>query len=483
MQSFQWNESVRSTELTQRDYSFIQPKYNQQQQVSRQREGGEHGDYGLYNSYGRYKEDDSGQRFTQYQLEGLRNDASTGQGQSNGMHLSAGHRFSLTENPTEYLNRPYLVIAVTHSGQQPQALEEHAGEGATTYGNQFLVHAESEYSWRPRQKHKPMVDGPQIAHVVGPEGEEIYTDEYGRVKLHFPWDRYSNEDDKSSCWVRVSQAWAGTRFGAIAIPRIGQEVIVDYLEGDPDQPIVTGRTYHAVNMPPYELPANKTQTGIKTRSSQGGDSGTFNELRFEDKKGQEQVYIHAEKNQDNVVENDETTEVGRDRTEHVGRNETITIDHDRTETVHHNETITIDNNRTESVGVNESISIGSNRDESVGNNESVSIGSNQSLKVGKSQSISVGKTKTENIKVANLLTVGAGMQVAIGLSMNTSVGASSSEQVGLVKHVLAGKQIQLVCGDSSLTLYADGKIALKGKEIEITGANSIKMNGEIIDLN
>jgi type VI secretion system secreted protein VgrG len=186
------------------------------------------------------------------------------------------------------------------------------------------------------------VQGPQTARVVvGPAGEEIFTDKYGRVKVQFHWDRYGKKDENSSCWVRVSQPWAGKNWGAIHIPRIGQEVIVDFLEGDPDQPIITGRVYNAEQMPPYDLPANKTQSGILTRSSKGGGAGNFNEIRFEDKKGAEQLFIHAEKNQDIEVENDETHWVGHDRTKTIDHDETTHVKHDRTETVDNNETITI----------------------------------------------------------------------------------------------------------------------------------------------
>jgi uncharacterized protein involved in type VI secretion and phage assembly len=145
-----------------------------------------------------------------------------------------------------------------------------------------------------RPSLEPIVQGPQTAIVVGPAGDEIYTDKYGRVKVQFHWDRYGKKDQNSSCWIRVSHPWAGQNWGMIAIPRIGQEVIVEFLEGDPDRPIITGRVYNADQMPPYALPANMTQTGIKTRSTKGGGVANFNEIRFEDKKGAEQVYIHAE---------------------------------------------------------------------------------------------------------------------------------------------------------------------------------------------
>ena len=177
--------------------------------------------------------------------------------------------------------------------------------------------------------------------VVGPGGEEIWCDKYGRVKVQFHWDRYGKKDENSSCWIRVAHQWAGGNWGVISLPRIGQEVIVDFLEGDPDQPIIVGSVYNADQMPPYALPANTTQSGIKSRSSKGGGPANFNEIRFEDKKGSEQLFIHAEKNQDIEVENDETHWVGHDRKKTIDHDETTHVKHDRTETVDNNETITI----------------------------------------------------------------------------------------------------------------------------------------------
>src|SRR5678816_2067559 len=196
--------------------------------------------------------------------------------------------------------------------------------------------------------------------------DRIYTDKYGRVKVQFHWDRYGKQDQNSSCWIRVSSPWAGKAWGGISIPRIGQEVVVDFLEGDPDQPIIIGRVYNAEQMPPYALPANMTQSGVKSRSSKGGGAANFNELRFEDKKGEEQVFLHAEKNQDIEVEHDETHWVGHDRKKTIDNDETTHVKHDRTETVDNNETITIHGARTETVDKDESITIGGARTESVG---------------------------------------------------------------------------------------------------------------------
>lgn len=177
--------------------------------------------------------------------------------------------------------------------------------------------------------------------MVGPAGEELFTDKYGRVMVQFFWDRLGKKNEKSSCWMRVSQPWAGKNFGMVHVPRIGQEVVVSFLEGDPDQPLITGRVYNAEQMPPWDLPANATQSGILSRSSKGGSYGNANALRFEDKKGAEQLWLHAEKDQLIEVEHDEKHWVGNDRVKNVDHDETTTVGHDRTETVGNNETITI----------------------------------------------------------------------------------------------------------------------------------------------
>ncbi|MDK2127096.1 type VI secretion system Vgr family protein, partial [Parachitinimonas caeni] len=312
----------------------------------------------------------------------------------------------------------------------------------------------SNLPFRPeRSTPKPIVQGPQTAVIVGPAGEEIWTDEHARVKVQFHWDRRGKKNDQSSCWVRVSQPWAGQNFGMVAIPRIGQEVVVSFLEGDPDQPLITGRVYNADQMPPWDLPGNKTQSGILSRSSQGGHYDHANALRFEDKKGAEEVWLHAEKDQRIEVEHDEshwvgndrrktidrdeTTIVHRHRTETVDGNETITVHQNRTETVDQNETLTIHQHRKERVDHNETISIGDNRNEDVGKNESVTIGKNQSLSVGSSRdkqigrneqdkisknwSIKVGQLKTETVGMAYMQNVGLAKMMTIGMAYNVNV--------------------------------------------------------------
>ncbi|GMB65112.1 hypothetical protein PPNK14_30030 [Pectobacterium parmentieri] len=199
-----------------------------------------------------------------------------------------------------------------------------------------------------------MVDGPQIATVVGPAGEEIYCDEYGRIKLQFPWDRYGASDDQSSCWVRVSQGWAGGQYGLIAIPRIGHEVIVSFLEGDPDQPIVTGRTFHATNRPPYELPTHKTRTVLRSRTHKGKG---FNELRFEDQSGQEEVFIHAQKDMNTVVLNNRSTKVNIDHSENVGRHQTIMVGENQGTEIRGTQRITVEKGRKTEITTTEELTV------------------------------------------------------------------------------------------------------------------------------
>ncbi|MEQ9864817.1 type VI secretion system tip protein VgrG [Pectobacterium aroidearum] len=361
---FRYAEAVSTAEVALKDYSFKTPAYGLLHQkisgeLEHQRESYQHFDYP-----GRFKQDPSGKAFTGYRLDALRAGATTGSGESNAAELMPGSSFTLTEHPNLALNIGWQLVAITHSGQQPQALEEESGGEPTTYSNSFEV-VKASTTWRADLPYKPMVDGPQIATVVGPAGEEIYCDQYGRVKLQFPWDRYGASDDQSSCWVRVSQGWAGGQYGLIAIPRIGHEVIVSFLEGDPDQPIVTGRTFHATNPSPYPLPANKTRTTLRTTTHKGAG---FNELRFEDQAGQEEVFIHAQKDMNTVVLNNRSTSVNVDHNENIGRDQTVVVQQNQTVSViadqvteiQGEQTVVVKKNRSTVVEDNETLRVTNN---------------------------------------------------------------------------------------------------------------------------
>lgn len=259
----------------------------------------------IFDYPGEYSEQSDGETYVDKKLQELQAQHERVQASGNARGMCAGCLFTLENYPRADQNKEYLVVSVSHDIKS-DALETSGGGGAEGFYSCQLEVTDSSKQYRSeRISPKPIVQGPQTAIVVGPEGEEIHCDQYARVKVQFHWDRYGENDQNSSCWVRVSQYWAGKKWGSIHIPRIGQEVLVSFLEGDPDQPLITGRVYNAENMPPYELPAKKTQSGVKSRSSKGGTRKHFNEIRFEDLKDREEIHVHAEKNLTTVVENHE----------------------------------------------------------------------------------------------------------------------------------------------------------------------------------
>jgi type VI secretion system secreted protein VgrG len=257
----------------------------------------------------------------------------------NTMGLGLGHLVSLRPGPDsgesfpfwreEDFGKQYFVVGATYSLSIDQLETGDVAGSDEPFKARYQL-LDSHTQFRPnRVTPKPHMNGPQTALVVGPAGEEIWTDKFGRVMVQFDWDRQGERNEKSSCWVRVAQAWAGARWGAQYLPRVGQEVIVAFLDGDPDRPIIRGHLYSKDNMPPYELPANQTQSGIKSRSSKGGGASNFNEVRFEDKKGHEELHFQAEKDMSTLVKHDQTLHVGTDRIIVVGNDETNHVRNDR----------------------------------------------------------------------------------------------------------------------------------------------------------
>ncbi|HCO5294222.1 TPA: type VI secretion system tip protein VgrG, partial [Escherichia coli] len=310
---------IRPSSVVTKDYTFKRPGWAGRFEQEGQHQDYQRTQYEVYDYPGRFK-GAHGQNFARWQMDGWRNNAETARGMGRSPEIWPGRRIVLTGHPQANLNREWQVVASELHGEQPQAVPGRQGAG-TALENHFAV-IPADRTWRPQPLLKPLVDGPQSAVVTGPAGEEIFCDEHGRVRVKFNWDRYNPADQDSSCWIRVAQAWAGTGFGHLAIPRVGQEVIVDFLNGDPDQPIIMGRTYHQENRTPGSLPGTKTQMTIRSKTYMG--SG-FNELKFDDATGREQVYIHAQKNMDTEVLNDRTTTVKHDHRETVKNDQTVTI--------------------------------------------------------------------------------------------------------------------------------------------------------------
>ncbi|MFB3302426.1 type VI secretion system Vgr family protein [Pseudomonas sp. AMR01] len=317
------------------------------------------GDYPLYDYPGTYVQSADGEHYARTRIEALQTLHEQIEFSGNARGLGSGHLFSLTGFSRQDQNREYLIVGIRYYIVQ-ESLESGGGSGSAQFESS-LTCIDAQQSFRPlANTHRPIVKGPQTALVVGPKGEEIWTDQYGRVKVHFHWDRHDQSNENSSCWIRVSQAWAGKNWGSMQIPRIGQEVIVSFLEGDPDRPIITGRVYNAEQTVPYDLPENATQSGMKSRSSKGGTPANFNEIRMEDKKGLEQLYIHAERNQDIVVEVDESHSVGHDRNKSIGHNETVTIGNNRLRIVKQEDILSVGQRKTDSISQSYVIEVGEN---------------------------------------------------------------------------------------------------------------------------
>jgi type VI secretion system secreted protein VgrG len=469
------------------DYNFEKPGMNLMSTEQTVLKLVNNANFEVYDYPGHYGQTDEGRRLVRIRMEEEETAYDVVQGESLYRALTPGEKFKLQGfEVAEENGQGYVLTSVEHEAIEPSEYESVPGGGSNGldperfYRNRFTCIPDSVVFRPQRISRKPVIEGPQTAVVVGPAGEEIYPDEYGRVKVQFHWDREGKRDENSSCWMRVSQIHAGQGWGYMDIPRIGEEVIVDFLEGDPDQPIITGRVYNGDNMPPFALPDGKTRRGNTTKTYQG--SG-FNEMSMDDTPGAEQIRIHAQYNMDSVVENDET------HTVHNNRTKAVDID----------EAMTIGNNQTLDVGVNRSVQVGVNHSETVGANQSITVGANQSTSVGSNQTNSVGIAKNEMIGAvsnemvgaAKATTVGAGYALSVGFAMNIAVGFYSFEQVGFDKSILVGgelkidvgSKVRIECGSSSLTMDAGGNIVLEGVQIHVKGSGPVKIEGAKIDLN
>ncbi|MBI5656716.1 MAG: type VI secretion system tip protein VgrG, partial [Geobacter sp.] len=280
-------QEIRAGKYTLNDFNFETPAANLMVEVPAKQTVGP-GEREVYDYPGRYDKRAEGDGVAKVRMQEEEAAITVINGSGNCRAFTSGCRFTLQGYSRDDMNeKDYVITSIRHDAKQEYASGETETELA--YVNNFTC-IPFDVPYRPlRKTPKPVVRGSQTAIVVGPSGEEIYTDKYGRIKVQFHWDREGKNDENSSCWIRVAQVWAGTGWGAMFIPRIGHEVIVDFLEGDPDKPIITGRVYHGTNNPPYKLPDEKTKSTIKTNSSPGG--GGFNEIRFEDKKHEEQIFI------------------------------------------------------------------------------------------------------------------------------------------------------------------------------------------------
>ncbi|MEZ2744971.1 type VI secretion system tip protein VgrG [Halopseudomonas bauzanensis] len=391
-----------------------------------------------YDYPGRFMDRNRGQHLATRTLEAHRSDYRLANGYSDQPTLTSGHFLALTEHPREDWNDLWLLTSVKHEGKQPQVLEENSttpsslgqtpsplagegwGEGEPTdtftqgYRNTFTA-TPWDIIHRPQAHHKKHpIHGTQTAIITGPENEEIHCDSYGRVKVQFHWDRHGQADAHTSCWLRVASNWAGDRYGGITIPRVGMEVLVTFLEGDPDQPLITGCLYHKTHQVPYNLPEHKTRSVFKTLSSPGDDG--FNELRIEDKAGEEHIFIHAQRDWDQNIQHDQHIRVGNER-------------HDRVEANSYTELLAEEHHTTHA-----------DRKTEIKADDHLTVANNQHIKLGTGQFI----------EAANEIHYYAGTKLVIDAGMELTAKAGGSFlKIDPSGVTLVGPQVRINSGGSA----------------------------------
>ena len=414
---------TRTSRTRRRDYDFQKPRLNLESEYQAQARSREP-DLEDYDYPGRFLDRERGKFLSQRAQERHRADYRQASGWGDQSQLVSGHFLELSEHPQQEWNDLWLLTEVTHEGKQPQVLEESMGDDHDEsfrqgYRNRFLA-TPWDVFYRPALNHpKPRVLGSQTAVVTGPKNEEIHTDRYGRVKVQFHWDREGQGDDKSSCWLRVSSSWAGNRYGASVIPRVGMEVLVTFLEGDPDQPLVSGCLYHQEHPVPYELPANKTRSVFKSLSSPGG--GGFNEVRIEDKKGAEQIFTHAQRDWDQDIEHDQKIRVGHERHDTVEANSYTELKAEEHRTVH--------GDRKTEIKVDDHLSVAGTRHHKLGTAQLTEAGNEIHLKAGAKLVIEAGLEMT--LKVGgSFIKLDPGGVTLVGPLVKMNAGGAAGQGSG-----------------------------------------------------
>jgi type VI secretion system secreted protein VgrG len=429
---FRYSEEIRPGLTLLRDYNFKKPSQNLDGQFKDSMDD----KLEYYDYPGLYEDSSVGKSLAEVRLQELRVPRKVARGESVCGNLIPGYSFKLEGFGRDNLNQKYLVTGLITEGAQPQALEETAGSGGSRFSNRFTCIPLTVPYRAPRLTPKPFVQGAQTAIVVGPSGEEIYTDEFGRIKVQFHWDREGQGDENASCWIRTSQSWAGAGWGSMCLPRIGQEVIVDFLEGDPDRPIVTGRVYHGANRPPYSLPDNKTRTALKSNSSKGGEG--YNEIRLEDKKGEEQIFVHAERNQDVRVKNDSLEWIGhkrhlivkKDQLEQVDEKKHLLVKKDQKEKIEGDLHEIVQGDRMQSLEKDQNLKVGGDRKEAISGEDNLKVSGN--LNVETSQQLSQEAGKDAHLKAGENIGVCGGVDVHVkaGTNLVLEAGVSATLKVG-----------------------------------------------------
>lgn len=484
---FDYGHEVRPTGVRLRDFDFTRPSAEADmtreypRRMSSERVVYDYpGGYDLHAYAGGAYGAHDGARRAEVRYWELKSSERVGRGEGNVTGLAPGLTFELSGHRRPELDRRYLVLRTTSEGHAPEVLR--TDDGATPERpERFRVEFEcvpSDLPWRPpRRTPKPFVRGPQTATVVGPVGEEIHVDEHGRVRVQFHWDLEGRRDERSSCWMRVAQPWAGAGFGVVFTPRVGMEVVVDFLEGDPDRPIITGCAYNGQNAPPLGLPGEKTRSTIRTASSPGG--GGFNEIRLEDASGCEEIFVHAQRDYNEVIERnhstvcrgDQSNNVTGHQTESIGGNQTMSVVGSRAASVSGSETLSVSGSQSESVGGSRSLS--------VSGSDTVSVAGHQSISVGASADLSVSGVYSVNATALYNLGVSGTSLIASPASISASTSASLTLTVGGSSIKLEPSKITLTTGGATVTL--DGaNVTIKATNVTVVGSAETAIEGSVV---
>jgi len=467
-----WNfrKAFQSGKFATRDYDFEQPSTElaAAASVSRSHDAAK---YEVFDFPARTSKLDAKgvERVAKLRVQELQVGQSLAVGEGDAAGLLVGNLFTLEKHARADLNMRYL-IARTRTHVSAGAFRAGGVAGGTMDLNIEVEALDAREPYRPaRETPKPLIHGSQTGVVVGGKNQEILTDKFGRVKVQFHWDRYGKKDPANVCWVRVAHAWAGKNWGTVHIPRVGQEVVVSFLEGDPDQPLVIGSVYNNEQMPPYALPDGMTRSGVKSRSTAKGAQENFNEIRFEDKKDSEEIYIHAEKDLNVVVENNQTLSIGAtkkdkgDRKTTIQNDDDLEVGHDSKTHIKNNDTYKVDKNLDATIGEAEKRSVGKSRTVEVKENDTLDVTKKLLLKAGTEITLECGQAKIVLKQNGNIEISG----------MNVKVSGTTKVEIDGAQTKVSGTQVQLsgtktaVEGSGMLDLTSSGVASLKGSLTKI----------------
>ena len=409
---------------------FVKQEYNYKNATIPMQSSGSVHDFSsvpmeYYDFYTGFSDVSEAQNYSQVRSEDLKSQTKVITGSGTALTIAPGYTFALSRHPHSSSNAEYTILKANYDFEEAGYT---SGDRIGKFRISFRVLPKS-YQYRPPLKApKPKVIGTQAATVTGPAGEEVYTNEYGDIKVQFHWDRYGKMDQNSSGWVRVTQGSAGAGYGSINTPRVGEEVLVDFINGDADRPIVLGRLYNSAMSPPWGFPAAAKQSGIKSKSF-NSPLANYNELMFNDTAGAEIVNFQAQKDLTSLVKNNETRNVNNDRTTTIGNNETLSVTGERTKSIQKNETVSVSQNRNASVGQDESLAVTQNQSLNVGQSQSISVGKDQSVNVSMNRTRSVGQSEQISVGQSQALMIGQDQSVTVGKNQAFTVGANRNKTV------------------------------------------------------